>query len=283
MRVNTNMNAIMAHNNMTKNTALAGNSMEKLSSGLRITKAGDDAAGLAISEKMRSQIRGLEQAGRNVQDGISVVQTAEGAMEETGNILQRMRELSVQAANETNQTEDRTKIVTELTQLNEEITRIADSTEFNGKKLLDGSTPTMTIQVGANTGTGQSIEIKLDNIKSTMATTGVISTSISSLSAGTITAQTAAATSLLTKIDAALTSINTSRSELGAKQNRLEYAQSNLTTSNENLTAAESRIRDVDVAKEMLNLSKLNILSQAAQSMLGQAKQQPEGVLQLLR
>ena len=284
MRVNTNMNAMIAHSQMTKNTALSGNAMEKISSGLRITKAGDDAAGLAISEKMRSQIRGLEQASRNTQDGISVVQTAEGAMEEVGNILQRMRELSVQAANETNQTDDRSKIVTELNQLNDEITRIADSTEFNGKKLLDGTTTNIKVQAGANIGTGQSIDIALTNIKTTMSGASLTSTTIGALASGTdIVAQTTAANTLTSNIDAALQSVNNARATAGATQNRLEYAQNNLTTSSENLTAAESRIRDVDVAKEMMNLSKLNILNQAAQAMIGQAKQQPEGVLQLLR
>lgn len=274
MIVNTNMNALTAHNAMTKNTALSGNSMEKISSGLRITKAGDDAAGLAISEKMRSQIRGLDQANRNVQDGISLIQTAEGGMEEIGNILQRMRELTVQGANDTNSATERANITTELTQLTEEIDRIATSTKFNGLSLLDG-TADIQIQVGANddiTDSDQRLNITIAGMDST--TLGVDGVSV---------ADSDTATAALTDLDTAITSVSTARAQLGAQQNRLEYTSNNLTTSSENLTAAESRIRDVDVAKEMVNLSKLNILSQASQSMISQANQQPQNVLQLLR
>ena len=269
MRVNTNMNALVAHNAMSKNTALAGNSMEKLSSGLRITKAGDDAAGLAISEKMRSQIRGLDQANRNVQDGISLIQTAEGGMEEITNILQRMRELTVQGANDTNDVKEREKIDTELEQLSSEITRIAESTAFNGKNLLN-TAGTITLQVGANG--GQVISVALEKLDSTTLTVNNLSVTTAS-----------AANDSTAAIDTALETINTKRATFGAQQNRLEYTQNNLTTSSENLTAAESRIRDVDVAKEMVNLSKLNILQQASQAMISQANQQPQGVLQLLR
>ncbi|MDU4891631.1 MAG: flagellin [Clostridium sp.] len=269
MRVNTNMNALVAHNAMSKNTALAGSSMEKLSSGLRITKAGDDAAGLAISEKMRSQIRGLDQANRNVQDGISLIQTAEGGMEEITNILQRMRELSVQGSNDTYEPTERTKIQEEMTQLSAEITRISNTTEFNGKKLLDAA-GTVKLQVGANS--GQQIDVAL-----TALSAGALGVS------GLAVTNTTAANSAIVSIDAALGAVNTARATMGAQQNRLEYTQNNLTTSSENLTAAESRIRDVDVAKEMVNLSKLNILQQASQAMISQANQQPQGVLQLLR
>jgi flagellin len=270
MRINTNMNAMIATNQMSKNTALSGKSMEKLSTGLRITKAGDDAAGLAVSEKMRAQIRGMEQADRNVQDGISMVQTQEGALEEAGNIAQRMRELGVQAGNSTLTTEDRTKISTELTQLNEEMGKIADETKFNGKAILDGTNGTMTIQAGANQETRVITNINLKTIGTTLS---------SKVKVGTETE----AKDLVTALDTALESINDGRSKLGAIQNRLEYTSSNLTTSSENLSAAESRIRDVDVAKEMVNLSKLNILNQASQAMVAQAKQQPESVTQLLR
>ncbi|MGL5311690.1 MAG: flagellin [Peptostreptococcaceae bacterium] len=274
MRVNTNMNALIAHNQSTKNTALAGNSMEKLSSGLRITKAGDDAAGLAISEKMRSQIRGLDQANRNVQDGVSMIQTAEGGMEEIGNILHRMRELTVQGANDTNTADERTKINAELTQLSEEITRIAETTQFNGQNLLDGSAGdgagAVNIQVGANS--GQTITLQFDAMDATtLAVDGLDVDDTTNANAAT------------DAIDAALETVNTARATMGASQNRLEYTSNNLTTSSENLTAAESRIRDVDLAKEMVNLSKLNILTQASQSMISQANQQPQGVLQLLR
>ena len=271
MRINTNLNAMIATNQMSKNTALAGSSMEKLSTGLRITKAGDDAAGLAVSEKMRAQIRGMEQAERNVQDGISMVQTAEGALEEAGNIAQRMRELGVQAGNDTLSEEDRTKVKAELTQLQDEMSKIATETKFNGKELLN-KVGTFTIQAGANSETRTVKTADLSSIAKNIGLTS--STNISSSSD---------AQSFVTKVDDALKAINAARSDLGAMQNRLEYTANNLTTSTENLTAAESRIRDVDVAKEMVTLSKLNILNQASQAMVSQAKQQPESVSQLLR
>ena len=268
MRINTNLNAMIATNQMSKNTALAGSSMEKLSTGLRITKAGDDAAGLAVSEKMRAQIRGMEQAERNVQDGISMVQTAEGALEEAGNIAQRMRELGVQAGNDTLSAEDRTKVKEELTQLQDEMKKISEETKFNGKQLLN-TAGTFTIQAGANSETRTITTADLSSIANGLSTITISSSS--------------QAQSFVENVDKALTSINDARSALGAMQNRLEYTANNLTTSTENLTAAESRIRDVDVAKEMVTLSKLNILNQASQAMVSQAKQQPESVSQLLR
>ena len=268
MRINTNLNAMIATNQMTKNTALAGASMEKLSTGLRINKAGDDAAGLAVSEKMRAQIRGMEQAERNVQDGISMVQTAEGALEEAGNIAQRMRELGVQAGNDTLSAEDRTKVKEELKQLQDEMKKISEETKFNGKQLLN-TAGTFTIQAGANSETRTITTADLSSIANGLSTITISSSS--------------QAQSFVENVDKALTSINDARSALGAMQNRLEYTANNLTTSTENLTAAESRIRDVDVAKEMVTLSKLNILNQASQAMVSQAKQQPESVSQLLR
>ena len=270
MRINTNLNAMIATNQMSKNTALAGSSMEKLSTGLRITKAGDDAAGLAVSEKMRAQIRGMEQAERNVQDGISMVQTAEGALEEAGNIAQRMRELGVQAGNDTLSDDDRTKVKKELEQLQDEMKKISEETKFNGKQLLN-TAGTFTIQAGANS---EIRTVSTANLASIANNLSLTSTNISNASE---------AQSFVKKVDVALESINAARSELGAMQNRLEYTANNLTTSTENLTAAESRIRDVDVAKEMVTLSKLNILNQASQAMVSQAKQQPESVSQLLR
>ena len=242
--------------------------MEKLSTGLRITKAGDDAAGLAVSEKMRAQIRGMEQAERNVQDGISMVQTAEGALEEAGNIAQRMRELGVQAGNDTLSDEDRTKVKEELKQLQDEMNKISEETKFNGKQLLN-TAGTFTIQAGANSETRTITTADLSSIANGLSTITISSSS--------------QAQSFVENVDKALTSINDARSALGAMQNRLEYTANNLTTSTENLTAAESRIRDVDVAKEMVTLSKLNILNQASQAMVSQAKQQPESVSQLLR
>ena len=421
MRINTNVNAMIATNQMSKNTALSGASMEKLSTGLRITKAADDATGLAISEKMRSQIRGMEQAERNVQDGISMVQTAEGAMEEIGNITQRMRELTVQSSNETNTVDERTKIAEELKQLHSEIDRIAESTQFNGKTLLankvegaatvngsglkgeignlnafsniyvdkedtsladiikggkveltyndgddkysleiknangdvvaqggaevavtggsltfkltsngtdnfkyhdpaDGQLKDMAdtnitltvdenelkgnalldkdkkisvdikgkaddlnldLQVGANTGDSEKLNVNIKNMSTDSL--GLSKADMESITNADLSKGTEASKKLIEKLDTALEKINTNRSNLGAVQNRLETSQSNLTTSTENLTAAESRIRDVDVAKEMVKLSKLNILNQASQAMVSQAKQQPESVSQLLR
>lgn len=269
MRINTNLNAMVATNQMAKNTALSGKSMEKLSTGLRITKAGDDAAGLAVSEKMRSQIRGMEQADRNVQDGISMVQTAEGALQEAGNIAQRMRELGVQAGNDTFSSTDRAKIKTELDQLQQEMTKIGQEAKFNGKNLLSG-VQNFTIQAGANTEVRTITTIDLVGQANTLSNVTDVATS-------------KAAQTFLDAVDKVLENINTGRANLGATQNRLEYTSSNLTTSTENLTAAESRIRDIDVAKEMVKLSKLNILNQASQAMVAQAKQQPESVTQLLR
>lgn len=263
MRINTNLNAMISTNQMAKNTALAGNSMEKLSTGLRITKAGDDAAGLAISEKMRSQIRGMEQADRNVQDGVSMVQTAEGALEEAGNIVQRMRELGVQAGNTTLETADREKISLELDELTKEIEKIAADTKFNNTAVFTKTA--VTIQAGAN-----------DETRT--FTVGSLATTVTSN-----VDDAAAAKIVVDNATTDLAKINESRAKLGAVQNRLEYTSSNLTTSTENLTAAESRIRDVDVAKEMVKLSKFNILTQASQAMVAQAKQQPEQVTQLLR
>lgn len=278
MIINHNMNAMNAHRNMGVNNNNAAKAMEKLSSGLRINRAGDDAAGLAISEKMRGQIRGLDQASRNAQDGISLIQTAEGALNETTNILQRMRELSVQAANDTNATTDRVAIRTELTALQDEITRIADTTKFNGKNLINSAASkgaALNIQVGANSGEG--IKITLANMAASVI--GVTTTLVSNISAGSSTD----ANKLTTAIDEALVKVSTQRAKFGSIQNRLEHTIKNVDNTSENLQAAESRIRDVDMAKEMMNYSKNNILNQAAQSMLAQANQQPQNVLNLLR
>ena len=271
MIINHNMNALNAHRSMSANTTAAGKSMEKLSSGLRINRAGDDAAGLSISEKMRGQIRGLEQASRNSQDGISMIQTAEGALNETHNILQRMRELAVQAANDTNVTADREAIKAELEALKEEIDRIAKNTEFNTRAMFSAET-TVTFQVGANS--GQQISVKFSSMNATALTVANVASSVSA---------TSLATAAISTIDNAITAVSKERSKLGAVQNRLEHTIANLNNAAENLTAAESRVRDVDMAKEMMNFSKNNILQQAAQAMLAQANQQPQGVLQLLR
>ncbi|GAA0085626.1 flagellin [Clostridium sp. CTA-7] len=271
MIINHNMNALNAHRNMTSNTGAAGKSMEKLSSGLRINRAGDDAAGLAISEKMRGQIRGLDQASRNSQDGISLIQTAEGALNETHNILQRMRELSIQGANDTNVSVDRAAIKTELDQLSSEITRIANQTQFNKQDIL-AKDSTVNIQVGANSGQTISISLKTMDAKTLQVVGATLDV-----------ADTTKANALTNALDTAIENVSTHRSSLGALQNRLEHTISNLNNTSENLTAAESRVRDVDMAKEMMSFSKNNILQQAAQAMLAQANQQPQGVLQLLR
>ncbi|WP_214736886.1 flagellin [Exiguobacterium sp. s162] len=364
MIINNNLNAMNAHRNMTFNTSNAGKAMEKLSSGLRINRAGDDAAGLAISEKMRGQIRGLDQATRNSQDGISMIQTAEGALNETHSILQRMRELAVQGANDTNVTQDRDAIQEELTALKSEIDRIGNTTEFNKQKLLNGglggtvdqdaATTTVlavtgvasastngatdgtytitsatageltmtfggktqtianaagaqelnfsefgitiktnagytadtavgnvvvdpgsvTFQIGANEDQNLSLNIR------DMKTDGVLNLA----TAGRVDVSThAAAKASVTNIEGAITEVSKERSKLGAYQNRLEHTINNLKTSSENLTAAESRVRDVDMAKEMMNFTKNNILNQASQAMLAQANSAPQAVLQLLR
>jgi flagellin len=372
MRINHNIAALNTHRQLSTASAAQGKSMEKLSSGLRINKAGDDAAGLAISEKMRGQIRGLDQASRNAQDGISLIQTAEGGLNETHDILQRMRELAVQAKNDTNTGDDRIAINKEYQQLSSEITNIGDRTQFNTKNLLDGSLNSTVGSVGASlTGDNGIVKISSNGAKTASDYTVVVDTtantvtlSSASLSksetinygaeatgfntkelnfgslginietnaaladisatntfavtaTGSITLQTGAnatqtltvdiadmrstaiggatkvsATDLLStaNIDTALTSLDTAikevsseRAKLGAFQNRLDHTINNLGTTSENLTAAESRVRDVDMAKEMMNQTKNSILSQAAQAMLAQANQQPQGVLQLLR
>ena len=390
MIINHNMNALNAHRNMGINNTAAGKSMEKLSSGLRINRAGDDAAGLAISEKMRGQIRGLTQASRNSADGISMIQTAEGALNETTNILQRMRELAVQASNDTNTTSDREEIQKEINALTEEVDRIANNTEFNTQKLLNGSKSgeegdLVRDEVKAVKGEfkivldkdlakndklvidGKSIKFEandvadkdkvkaklegifteydievtdLQNIKLTQkegkdkdefkvslngADAGFTTNKVDGVtqrdtefSEGKVSVQVGAnasqsmsieigdmraqalkivndkgrglsvetaqsANEAITAFDAALNAVSSQRANLGAVQNRLEYTISNLDNTAENLTSAESTLRDVDMAKEMMEYSKNNILNQAAQAMISQANQQPQNVLQLLR
>lgn len=393
MIINHNMNALNAHRNMGVNNTNAGKSMEKLSSGLRINRAGDDAAGLAISEKMRGQIRGLEQSSRNAADGISMIQTAEGALNETTNILQRMRELAVQASNDTNTSSDREEIQKEIDALTEEVDRIANNTEFNTQKLLNGNKngvggdivnaavnaeqgkfevkfdpakliqgakltidgETYTITAGdvnnietnlknslatkftdydfAVTAAGkititqkqgkeadkESMRISLDGKTATVNVEKVgVSAKDEEVSEGKAHVQVGAnakqsmsieigdmrakaleikkedgsslsvasaedANKAIEAFDAALNKVSSQRANLGAVQNRLEYTISNLDNTAENLTSAESTLRDVDMASEMMEYSKNNILNQAAQAMISQANQQPQNVLQLLR
>ncbi|RSL35119.1 flagellin [Salibacterium salarium] len=276
MIINNNITAMNANRQMGINQNAQQSNMEKLSSGMRINKAGDDAAGLSISEKMRGQINGLDQASRNAQDDVSLIQTAEGAMSETHSILQRMREVSVQSANDTNSTEDREALQNEMDQLIEEVDRISDDTQFNGKKLINGDATgsgALNFQIGANE--GESIDLEINS----MSASGV---GISGLAGSGITSV-SGAESAITTIDNAIQDVSNERSKLGAYQNRLEHTISNVDNAAENLQAAESRIRDTDMAEEMMDFTKNNILSQASQSMLAQANQQPQSVLQLLQ
>ena len=281
MIINHNMNAMNANRNMAQNVNALGKSTEKLSSGLRINRAGDDAAGLSISEKMRAQIKGLDQASRNSEDAVSLIQTAEGALNETHSILQRMRELATQAANDTNVTVDRDSIESEMKQLSDEITRIGQQTQFNTQNILNAGSITanqtgaisLNFQVGANC--GQSIEVTFSAMN---ATSLGVSYGAGSISVGSH----AEATAAISTINAAIEKVSQERSKYGAVQNRLEHTIANVDNAAENLQSAESRIRDVDMATEMMTYSKNNILQQAAQSMLAQANQQPQQVLQLL-
>ena len=275
MIVQHNMTALNANRQLGISNSNLAKSTEKLSSGYRINRAGDDAAGLSISEKMRGQIRGLEQASTNAQDGVSLIQTAEGALNEVHSIVQRMRELTVQAANDTNVTEDRVAIAAEVYALSSEITRIAEQTEFNSMHVLDGSFTNKKLQVGANS--SQQIDIDISEMSADKIGLGdKIGSTIENMSATNITA-------LLDDIDDALSTVSTQRSALGAIQNRLEHTIANADNTAENLTDAESRIRDVDMADEMVTYSKYSILQQAGQSMLAQANQSTQGVMSLLQ
>jgi flagellin len=263
LRINNNVDAAAAHRHLSQTSDAVSKSMERLSSGLRINKAADDAAGLGISEKMRSQIRGLAQAQRNIQDGVSMVQTAEGNLDEVHSILQRVRELAVQYKNGSLSTAGKGAIQSEVDALSAEITRIGNSAVFNGISLLSGAT-TVTFQVGAN-----------DNES--------ISISFSSLTTAVGSAYSDLATASLAAIDDAVDAVTAMRSGLGAVQNRLDHALSVTGVYQENLTSAESRIRDVDMAEEMVTLTKNQILEQAGTAMLAQANQAPQSVLTLLR
>ena len=253
MIINHNINAVNAHRNSTINVAGTGKSMEKLSSGLRINRAADDAAGLSISEKMRGQIKGLTQAQRNAQDGISYIQTMEGALNEVSDMLTRAKELQVQKANGTYTTADTGNIDLEITALNAEINNILDNTKFNG------------------IGMGTEIKIQIDDASSAM-TVGLDAKPAITNALATIT-----------DVETTISAVNSARAELGAQQNRLEHTSNNLGTTVENLTASESRIRDTDMASEMSKFSSKNIITQASQAMLAQANQLQQNVLSLLR
>ncbi|ARK32093.1 flagellin Hag [Halalkalibacter krulwichiae] len=320
MIINNNIPAMNTYRQMGANQMAGQKAMEKLSSGMRINKAGDDATGLSISEKMRAQIRGLDQAARNAQDGISLIQTAEGALNETHSILQRMRELAVQAANDTNTTEDLDAIQDELTALSSEITGIAERTEFNTKTLMTGdfaeaaagegegeaaAVRSLNFQIGANQ--RQTVTLNISDMRASAL--GNVSAAgegegegsggltINNINVTTAVHQSAGAgegegegegggavtfDNIIGSIDKAIEQVSSERSKLGALQNRLDHSINNLNTSAENLQAAESRIRDVDMAREVMEMTKNNILSQASQAMLAQANQAPQAVLQLL-
>jgi flagellin len=287
LRIQNNIDAFNAHRQLGATSSAQSKAMEKLSSGYRINRAADDAAGLAISEKMRAQIGGLDQAQRNAQDGVSLVQTGEGALNEVHSMLQRMRDLKVQYSNGTLDASDKKAVVAEATQLSAEIKDISSKTEFNGIKLLDGSKSSVSFQVGANS--GETISVSTNNLMSDAASGGV-GTDFSTLAGQTASdaATVASATSTwegisLDDIDTAIENVSTQRSNFGAVQNRLDHRLNNLATYQENLTASESQIRDVDMASEMVNYTKLGILQQAGTAMLAQANQSSQGVLSLLR
>ena len=274
LRINTNLQAMIAHRNLDANRRAQETSLERLSSGNRINRAGDDAAGLAISERIRASTRSLAQAGRNAQDGISMIQVAEGGTNEISNILVRMRELSIQGASDTIGDKERSFIDKEMQQLRSEIDRIASTTEFNGNKLLNGSGMRFDIQVGLNNNPSQdrlTFDAQEQNVSVDALGLNGISTSSKEASQGN-----------LEKLDSALTRLNENRSALGALQNRLQSTINNIGTYRENLESARSRIRDTDMAAETSELTKNNILSQAGISVLGQANQNPQQVLKLL-
>ena len=279
MRINTNVAAMNTYSRLTAANTAKSNSLAKLSSGLRINKAGDDAAGLAISEKMKSQIGGLTQAKRNAQDGISLVQTAEGALNETHSILERMRDLAVQGGNGTLTKEDRGSINKELKALHEELTRIATTTQFNTQSVFattkaNGDPAKFTFQIGANSGQTLAVTIgQVDGTNLLKSAADKFTIKDDGTNAGT----------MINNIDAAIKTVSGQRATLGAVQNRLEHTINNLTATTENLSDANSRIRDVDMAEEMMTFTKSNILSQAATSMLAQANAMPNSVLNLLQ
>jgi len=279
LRIQNNIEAFNTHRQLQISSDAASSSMEKLSSGYRINRAADDAAGLAISEKMRGQIGGLDQAQRNAQDGVSLVQTAEGALDEVHSMMQRLRDLKVQINNGTLDTDDQDAISAAVYQIGQELGNIGSQTEFNGNALLGGST--FKFQVGAND--GETITTQAVTLSGALASGGLSEiTGLSSASAAK-TALSSGSLSTIDSIDTAIKNVSTARANYGAVQNRLDHRLNNLATYQENLTASESRIRDVDMAAEMTSYTKSNILQQAGTSMLAQANQAPQSVLSLLR
>ena len=290
MRIGTNTAAMNTYSNLSAANSSKAGSLAKLSSGLRINKAGDDAAGLAISEKMKNQVSGLTQATRNAQDGISLIQTAEGGLSETHSILNRMRDLTVQASNDTNTDTDRAAIQKEVDSLTTEVERIATDTQFNTKSLLKEATAdagrTFKFQIGANDQQNISLTIKDMSAKSLLGATiaaGVVTGGITVTTPTDATTAAATYDTQIKNLDTAIGKVSTERANLGATQNRLDHTINNLSTTKENLSEANSRIVDVDMAEEMTSFTKSNILAQAATSMLAQANQMPQSVLSLLQ
>lgn len=282
MRIQHNITALNAHRNLTNNNSALGKNLEKLSSGYKINRAGDDAAGLAISEKMRAQITGLETAQKNANDGVSLVQTAEGALTEVHSMLNRMVELATQSANGTYSSQNRYEMQKEIKALQKEINRISDTANFNGTKLFtskDGTT--INLHVGESSGAENQIGVTLKYMHSTGigGTFGGTRVNVSDIDITTVNG----ARSAIDIANGAIDMISSMRSDFGALQNRLEHTINNLGVQTENISAAESRIRDVDMAKEMMTYTKNNILVQASQAMLAQANQVPQSVLQLLQ
>ena len=271
MVIQHNIAANNAYRNLSMNATGSQKNLEKLSSGYRINRSADDAAGLAISEQMRSKINGLDQATQNAQDGIGLIQTAEGALTETHNMLQRLVTLSTQAANGTYNTTARSSIAEEVEELKKEITRIANTTDYNGvKPIASSATKSITLQIGPTS--GEILAVAVSGLTATnLSVNGIKVSTISN------------ANTAITKLNKAIDQVSKHRAKLGAAQNRLEHTINNLKVTSENMTSAESRIRDTDMAKEIAAFTKNNILNQAAQSMLAQANQQPQGVLSLLR
>jgi len=277
LNINTNVSSLNAQRYLNSNSNSLSKSMEKLSSGYRINRAGDDAAGLALSEKLRSQIRGSQKAQDNVQDGINVLNITDGAMQSVTDYLQRMRELAVQAGNDTYNSAQRSSMQAEFNQLASGIDQIAQATQFNGIKLMNGSLSTMNLQIGANASTGvDTLDLGSQGV---FGSAGASALSVSSLALSS----NSAALNAITKLDAAISTINSRRGTIGAISNRLETTATNLATNVENTSASESRIRNVDVASESAKMSQYQILQQAAAAMLSQANQAPQLALQLLR
>jgi flagellin len=268
--VNTNVSALNAWRNLTSSQLSMNTSLEKLSSGKKINRAADDASGLAISEKMTGQINGLDQATQNAQNGISMIQTAEGALNETTSMIQRLRTLAVSARNDTNTDTDRAQTQKEVSQLLSEITRVSTDTEFNTKKLIDGTASALVFQIGANQGQVMSVAI---------ASMGATALGVNALSLSSVTGASAA----ISALDKALSSVSSTRANLGAVQNRLTHTVNNLEVASENLSSARSNLQDTDMAKEMANYSKQQVLIQSGTAMLAQANQSSQSVLKLLQ